>query len=64
MIEVKDGTDATENIFLQRGHSIELTCKTGYVLAANSSQSIFVIQCDGTSPVIPKCKGDLKSLIL
>lgn len=64
MIEVKDGMDAPENIFLQRGHSIELTCKTGYVLAANSSQSVFVIQCDGTSPVIPKCKGDLKSLIL
>ncbi|XP_039184123.1 complement factor H-like [Crotalus tigris] len=56
MIQVKDGMDAPENIFLQRDHSIELTCKTGYVLAANSSQSVFVLQCDGTSPVIPKCK--------
>ncbi|KAK9403966.1 complement factor H-like [Crotalus adamanteus] len=56
MIQVKDGMDAPENIFLQRDHSIELICKTGYVLAANSSQSVFVLQCDGTSPVIPKCK--------
>ncbi|XP_058032301.1 complement factor H-like isoform X3 [Ahaetulla prasina] len=55
-IEVKDEIDAPENIFVQRGHSIELTCRTGYVLAANSSQSVFVIQCDGTPPVIPKCK--------
>ncbi|XP_058032298.1 complement factor H-related protein 1-like isoform X9 [Ahaetulla prasina] len=55
-IEVKDGTDVPENIFVQRGLSIELTCRTGYVMEANSSQSAFVIQCDGTPPVIPKCK--------
>ncbi|XP_060545569.1 complement factor H-related protein 1-like [Pantherophis guttatus] len=55
-IEVKDEIDAPENIFVQHGHSIELTCRTGYVLAANSSQSAFVIHCNGTPPVIPKCK--------
>ncbi|XP_039184121.1 coagulation factor XIII B chain-like isoform X2 [Crotalus tigris] len=51
-IEVKGGMDASENIFVPRGHSIELTCRTGYVLAADSSQ----LACDGTPPVIPKCK--------
>ncbi|XP_039211153.1 complement factor H-like [Crotalus tigris] len=55
-IEVKDGMDASENIFVQRGHSIELICRTGYVLAADSSQSASIIHCDGTTPVIPKCK--------
>ncbi|XP_060546065.1 complement factor H-related protein 1-like isoform X2 [Pantherophis guttatus] len=55
-IEVKDGMDASENTFVQRGHSIELTCKTGYVLAANASQSASVIHCNGTPPVIPNCK--------
>ncbi|XP_026556251.1 complement factor H-related protein 1-like isoform X2 [Pseudonaja textilis] len=55
-IDVKDEIDVPENIFIQRGHSIELTCKTGYVLEAYSSQSAFVIQCDGTPSVIPKCK--------
>ncbi|KAK9403970.1 CFH: Complement factor H, partial [Crotalus adamanteus] len=55
-IEVKDGKDASENIFVQRGHSIELTCKTGYILAADSSQSASIIHCDGTTPVIPNCK--------
>ncbi|XP_070607152.1 complement factor H-related protein 4-like isoform X3 [Erythrolamprus reginae] len=54
--KVKDELDAPENIFVQHGHSIELTCITGYVLAANSSQSTFVIHCDGTPPAIPKCK--------
>uniref|UniRef100_A0A670ZNZ1 Sushi domain-containing protein n=2 Tax=Pseudonaja textilis TaxID=8673 RepID=A0A670ZNZ1_PSETE len=63
-IDVKDEIDVPENIFIQRGHSIELTCKTGYVLEAYSSQSAFVIQCDGTPSVIPKCKGDFKRLIL
>ncbi|XP_070602462.1 complement factor H-related protein 1-like isoform X5 [Erythrolamprus reginae] len=53
---IKDEIDAPENIFVQHGRFIELTCKTGYVLAANSSQSAFVIHCDGTPPVIPKCK--------
>ncbi|KAG8148155.1 hypothetical protein E2320_022338, partial [Naja naja] len=43
-IEVKDEIDAPENIFVQHGHFIELTCRTGYVLAANSSQSAFAIQ--------------------
>ncbi|XP_060546066.1 complement factor H-related protein 1-like isoform X3 [Pantherophis guttatus] len=56
-IEVKDGMDASENTFVQRGHSIELTCKTGYVLAANASQSASVIHCNGTPPVIPNCKA-------
>ncbi|XP_029142225.1 complement factor H-like [Protobothrops mucrosquamatus] len=55
-IEVKDGMDASENIFVQHGHSIELICRTGYVLAADSSQSASIIHCDGTTPVIPKCK--------
>ncbi|KAM3841644.1 complement factor H-like [Vipera latastei] len=55
-IEVKDGMDASENIFVQRGHSIELICRTGYVLAADSSQSASIIHCDGTTPMIPKCK--------
>ncbi|XP_070797076.1 complement factor H-related protein 1-like isoform X2 [Pituophis catenifer annectens] len=55
-IDVKDGIEVPDNIFVQRGLSIELTCRTGYVLEANSSQSTFVIQCDGTPPVIPKCK--------
>ncbi|XP_060546372.1 complement factor H-related protein 1-like isoform X2 [Pantherophis guttatus] len=55
-IEVKDGIEVPDNIFVQRGLSIELTCRTGYVLEANSSQSTFVIQCDGTPPMIPKCK--------
>ncbi|KAG8132753.1 hypothetical protein E2320_010598, partial [Naja naja] len=55
-IDVKDEIDVPENIFVQRGHSIELTCRTGYVLEAYSSQSTFVIQCDGTPSVIPKCK--------
>lgn len=59
-VEVKDEIDAPENIFVQRGLSIELTCTRGYVLAANSSQSAFVIHCDGTPPEIPKCKGDFK----
>ncbi|XP_070604666.1 complement factor H-like [Erythrolamprus reginae] len=54
--KVKDELDAPENIFVQHGHSIELTCITGYVLAANSSQSTFVIHCDGKPPAIPKCK--------
>ncbi|XP_032073577.1 complement factor H-like [Thamnophis elegans] len=54
--EVKNRTDVPENIFVQRGLSIELTCRTGYVLAENSSQSAFVMHCDGTPPVIPKCK--------
>ncbi|XP_070587320.1 complement factor H-like isoform X2 [Erythrolamprus reginae] len=54
--KVKDELDAPENIFVQHGRSIELTCITGYVMAANSSQSTFVIHCDGTPPVIPKCK--------
>ncbi|KAM3840657.1 complement factor H-related protein 1-like isoform 2-T2 [Vipera latastei] len=56
MIELKDGIDVPENIFVQRGHSIELTCRTGYVLAVNSSQSASIIHCDGTRPMIPKCK--------
>ncbi|XP_070586728.1 complement factor H-like isoform X2 [Erythrolamprus reginae] len=55
-IEVKDEIDVPENIFVQHGLSIELTCKTGYVLAANSSQSTFLIHCDGRLPLIPKCK--------
>ncbi|XP_060546361.1 complement factor H-like isoform X2 [Pantherophis guttatus] len=55
-IEVKDEIGAPENIFVQHGHSIELACRTGYVLAANSSKSAFVIHCDGTPPVFPKCK--------
>ncbi|KAK9403971.1 complement factor H-like [Crotalus adamanteus] len=55
-IEVKNGKDESENIYVQRGHSIELTCKSGYVLAADSSQSASIIHCDGTTPVIPNCK--------
>ncbi|KAL7984829.1 hypothetical protein Chor_003399, partial [Crotalus horridus] len=56
MIKLKDGIDVPENTFVQRGHSIELTCRTGYVLAVDSSQSASIIHCDGTTPVIPKCK--------
>ncbi|XP_039184113.1 complement factor H-related protein 1-like isoform X1 [Crotalus tigris] len=56
MIKLKDGIDVPENTFVQRGHSIELTCRTGYVLPVDSSQSASIIHCDGTTPVIPKCK--------
>ncbi|XP_070602443.1 coagulation factor XIII B chain-like isoform X1 [Erythrolamprus reginae] len=55
-IEVKDGMNTSDNAFVQRGYSIELTCRTGYVLEADTSQSISKIHCDGTPPVIPKCK--------
>ncbi|XP_063154461.1 complement factor H-related protein 1-like [Candoia aspera] len=55
-IEVKVGMDVSENIYVQHGRSMELTCRTGYVLAANSSQSDSIIHCDGTPPVIPRCK--------
>lgn len=56
--------NTSENIFVQRSHSIELTCRIGYVLEADSSQSASKIHCDGMPPVIPKCKGNSKNLIL
>ncbi|XP_062991187.1 complement factor H-related protein 3-like isoform X4 [Elgaria multicarinata webbii] len=57
-IEVKGRSDesGSQNTYLQRGNSVELTCKSGYALAATSPQSSIEIQCDGKPIVYPECK--------
>ncbi|XP_053247441.1 complement factor H-like [Podarcis raffonei] len=57
-IEIKRRLDEviSENIYVPRGGSVEFTCKMGYMVTRNPSQSVSVIQCIGDSIVYPECK--------
>uniref|UniRef100_A0A8D2IZQ8 Sushi domain-containing protein n=1 Tax=Varanus komodoensis TaxID=61221 RepID=A0A8D2IZQ8_VARKO len=56
-IELNSNETGFQNMYVQRGHSVELTCKSGYSLVTNPSQVAFVIQCVGKPIVFPECKG-------
>ncbi|XP_066482539.1 complement factor H-like isoform X2 [Tiliqua scincoides] len=45
-----------QTTYLPRGDSLELSCKPGYVLETNPSQSALLIQCNEEPIVYPKCK--------
>ncbi|KAF7243468.1 Complement factor H, partial [Varanus komodoensis] len=55
-IELNSNETGFQNMYVQRGHSVELTCKSGYSLVTNPSQVAFVIQCVGKPIVFPECK--------
>ncbi|CAI5776557.1 Hypothetical predicted protein [Podarcis lilfordi] len=45
-----------QNLYVQRGTSVELACKPGHAPAANYSPSAFVIRCNGEAIVYPECE--------
>ncbi|XP_053098972.1 coagulation factor XIII B chain-like [Hemicordylus capensis] len=63
-LEVKGSPPETTsaNLYLPRGDSVELGCKSGYVPATHLSQSAFIIQCNGGSVLYPECKEIVCSL--